>query len=56
MNDSNNKSNDIHILTELNGELTELTEKEIALLFDYRTANNEEKAKIEELIEKTISG
>ncbi len=37
---------------QLNGELTELSEEEIALLFDYRTVNKEQQAVINTLIEK----
>lgn len=38
------------IITILNGALTELTKDEIALLLDYRLADEEGKEKIEELI------
>ncbi len=39
------------LITELNGEPTELTEEEIALLLDYRMADEEGRKKILELIE-----
>lgn len=49
MTNSTNKLNN-RIITILNGSLTELTEEEIALLLEYRMADEEGKEKIEELI------
>lgn len=47
----NDRITDPKIVTILNGELTELTEDEITLILEYRMANEEEQAKIREIIE-----
>ena len=39
------------LLTNLNGEPTELTEDEIELLFDYRLADEDSRKELQELIE-----
>ena len=44
--------NEQTLTTQLNGTTTELTEEEIALLFDYRTVSEEQKAEINSLVEK----
>ena len=47
--------NENTIITQLNGKKTELTEEEIALLFDYRLADKECRKEIEELINNAKS-
>ena len=44
--------NEQTLTTQLNGTTTELTEEEIALLFDYRTVSEEQKDEIRSLVEK----
>ena len=44
--------NENTIITQLDGKTTELTEEEIAFLFDYRLADKECRKEIEEFIEK----
>ena len=40
------------IITELNGKVTELTEKDLIILLEYRMASEEEKEIIQKLIEE----
>lgn len=49
-------NNDIfNITTELNGKVTQLTEEEIILLLELRMMSEEEREKIQELIEQLKS-
>ena len=43
--------NENTIITQLDGKTTELTEEEIALLFDYRLADKESREEIQTFIE-----
>lgn len=43
--------NKLRLTTELNGEITTLTDKETALLLDYRMLNDDERAAIQEFVE-----
>ena len=45
-----------NIITELNGEITELTEYEIEFLLEFRMSNSEEQETIQELVEKANHG
>ena len=46
---------DFNITTELNGEVTQLTEEETLLLFELRMMSEEEREKVREIIEQLKS-
>lgn len=43
--------NKLRLTTELNGEITTLTDEETALLLDYRMLNDDERATVQEFVE-----
>ena len=51
----NNDSTNYSFITELNGEITELSEQEVELLLEFRMSDSEEQAEIINLVKAAMS-